>query len=80
MHLEVLYSRSVMEAQCRTILGCSPHSHRPGSPSIQRLGDHYCVPVCWVFSFTQQKTSRVDGLSPRQVILHIVIYKVLSSP
>lgn len=25
MHLEVLHSRSVMEAQCGTILGCSPH-------------------------------------------------------
>lgn len=58
MHLEVLYSRSVMEAQCRTILGCSPHTDQE-APPIQRRGDCYCAAICWVFSFTLQKTSGV---------------------
>jgi hypothetical protein len=47
---------------------------------VWRLGDYVidCPTVCWVYSFTQQDACRGDGLSTRQVIMHIVIYKVFS--
>lgn len=79
MNLEVLYSRSIMEAPSKRAWGTA--FTQTGEPlHVVALGDCVidCSTACWVHSFTQQDACRGDGLSPRQVVLHIVIYKVFS--
>lgn len=63
MNLEVLYSRSIMEALSKTSLGSL---HKPGSPSVWRLGD-YAIDCSSLFAGST--------VSPNRTFAGVTVYR-----